>query len=153
MYGGNDDQVLIGRVSDDEWWEVVRGRLGVDCAGLRRAIESSDVWDQDLLDAVRAARTTARTGILSNAWAWQRRTLPDDLVDEVLLSCEIGCAKPDRRAFEIALERLGTRPHDTLFVDDDANHVAAAGSLGIIGHVHTDTPSTVAAIERFLDAG
>jgi putative hydrolase of the HAD superfamily len=29
IYGGNDDAVLIGRVTEDEWWEVVQQRLEV----------------------------------------------------------------------------------------------------------------------------
>ena len=41
-----------------------------------------------------------------------------DLVDELLLSCEIGSAKSNLDAFKIALRRLGTRPSETLFIDD-----------------------------------
>jgi putative hydrolase of the HAD superfamily len=30
LFAGNDDQILIGRVSEDAWWRVVAGRLHVD---------------------------------------------------------------------------------------------------------------------------
>ena len=34
VYGGNDDRVLVGRVSEDEWWGVVQGRLGTHTSAL-----------------------------------------------------------------------------------------------------------------------
>jgi putative hydrolase of the HAD superfamily len=157
VYGGNDDTVLIGRVTEDEWWSVVQGRLGVDCAALRDDLESNQVWDMPLVDAVRATKHRARTAILSNAWPSQhtvmRQLAVDDVVHEVLLSCDIGYAKPDLDAFRVALERLGTEPGDTLFVDDTPGHVEAAAALGIRVHVHTDRATTIDAIERHLTSG
>jgi len=73
-----------------------------------------------------------------------------DLVDELVISAEVGCAKPDPRIFEIALDRVGARPGDALFIDDTPGHVAAAQALGIAGHVHTDSASTIEAIQDFL---
>jgi FMN phosphatase YigB (HAD superfamily) len=40
-------------------------------------------------------------------------------------------AKPDRRIFEILLQRHGLDPGTTVFVDDVAANVAAAQSVGI----------------------
>jgi 2-haloacid dehalogenase len=40
-------------------------------------------------------------------------------------------AKPDRRIFEILLQRHGLDPGTTVFVDDAAANVAAAQSVGI----------------------
>jgi len=43
-----------------------------------------------------------------------------------------GVAKPDRRIFEILLNRYGLRPQATVFVDDQARNVDAARDLGLI---------------------
>jgi putative hydrolase of the HAD superfamily len=157
IYGGNDDQILVGRTDEDEWWATtVRERLATpdDAGALRAAIEASQVWDQTLVDLLREIKGSTRTAILSNAWPSQRTRMMtlglDDLVHELLLSCEFGVAKPDQRAFRLALERLGTRPGDTLFVDDTPGHVEVAVSLGIVGHVHTDEASTGRAIRDFV---
>jgi putative hydrolase of the HAD superfamily len=48
----------------------------------------------------------------------------------LLFSCELSCAKPDPRCFVLALDRLGARPAEVIFVDDLADNVAAA-ALGI----------------------
>lgn len=154
VYGGNDDAVLVGRVSEDEWWEVVRRRLGTDTAALRVELESGQRWDPKLIALLRELKATTRTAILSNAWPSQRSRMVElklaDVVHELLLSCEIGSAKPDVNAFRIALQRLGTAPSETLFVDDTAGHVEVAATLGIRGHVHSTTESTIDVISRFV---
>jgi putative hydrolase of the HAD superfamily len=157
VYGGNDDTVLIGRVSEDEWWEVVRSRLGTDISGVRAELESGQTWHEELVAVLREVKSAARTAILSNAWPSQRSRMAElgltDVVHELLLSCEIGCAKPDPNAFKITLQRLGTAPEETLFIDDTAGHVEAAASLGIRGHVHTTTEDTVSVLRRFIARG
>lgn len=153
IYGGNDDAVLIGRVTEDEWWEVVHKRLGMDTSDLRGELESGQTWSDELVAVLRSAKAATRTAILSNAWPSQRARMVErglgDLVDELLLSCEIGCAKPDVNAFIIALERLGTAPAETLVVDDTPGHVAVAEKLGISGHVHSTIEDTIKAVRRF----
>jgi putative hydrolase of the HAD superfamily len=72
------------------------------------------------------------------------------ITDEILLSCEVGHAKPDPRIYRAALRRLAASPRDALFIDDTPGHVTAAQSLGITGHVHTSAADTITRIENFL---
>jgi putative hydrolase of the HAD superfamily len=51
--------------------------------------------------------------------------------DEVLFSCTVGFEKPDTRIFQLAVEKLGVKPEECLFVDDNSNNLAAAATLGI----------------------
>ena len=51
--------------------------------------------------------------------------------DGCVISGVEGVAKPDRRIFEVLLDRYGLDPAATVFVDDSAANVAAAGSLGL----------------------
>ncbi len=48
-----------------------------------------------------------------------------------VLSYEVGLMKPDPRIYELLLERLGTAPEETVFLDDLEENVAAARRLGI----------------------
>jgi putative hydrolase of the HAD superfamily len=159
LFGGSDDQVLTGRVSEQAWWDVVAGRLeaGPDLlAELRRDLASRETWDGTLVAFVRRLRGRAKTAAVSNAWPGTRARMSQagmlDLVDEVVLSCEVGYAKPDPRIFTAALRRLAAGPGDALFIDDTPGHVTAAESLGMTGHVHTSTTSTISRIEDFLHA-
>jgi 2-haloacid dehalogenase len=54
-----------------------------------------------------------------------------DWFDGCVISGVEGLAKPDRRIFEILLNRYGLEPAATIFIDDSAQNVAAANALGI----------------------
>lgn len=54
-----------------------------------------------------------------------------DRFDAFFTSCYLGLRKPDRRIYQIALDVLQRDPEETVFIDDRAENVAAAASLGI----------------------
>ena len=54
----------------------------------------------------------------------------DDLLEVVVTSADVGCAKPDPRGIHLALERLGAAPAETLFVGDADVDEQAAHSAG-----------------------
>lgn len=157
LFGGSDDQVLTGRVSEPAWWAVVAGRLHAApelMAELRQDLASRYEWDDALVDFLRHLRGHARTAVVSNAWPQLRADLARagllDIADEIVLSCEIGYAKPDARIYTAALQRLAASPGDALFIDDTPGHVTAAQALGLAGHLHTSSIGTITRIEDFL---
>jgi len=85
------------------------------------------------LEGLRAAgvRTAFVSNCADNTRPMLQRLGLADLVDEMVLSCEVGAAKPDPGIFTTALERLGVRAKDTLFVDDQQDFCDVAIALGI----------------------
>ena len=76
-----------------------------------------------------------RLGLLTNGLSelqWEKiRALDlEPRLDVVVVADDVGCSKPDRRAFAALLDRLGARAEDTLFVGDsyDADIVGAHGA-------------------------
>lgn len=70
-----------------------------------------------------ALRSKARIGIVTNnTLAEQRRKLDDcgltPLVDTLVVSDDVGCAKPDPRIFALALDQLGVPPQRAVMVGD-----------------------------------
>jgi HAD superfamily hydrolase (TIGR01509 family) len=55
----------------------------------------------------------------------------EEAADLVILSCDVGVAKPDAGIFEAALEGLGVEPHRAVFVDDVPAYLDGAAALGI----------------------
>ena len=51
--------------------------------------------------------------------------------DHAVISGHVGAVKPDPRIFEILFERVGRRPEELLFVDDQIKNVEAARALGM----------------------
>lgn len=128
--------------------------LGGVLGELRQDLASREVWDQALVGLLRRLRAHAKTAIVSNAWPGTRARMSRagmlDITDEVVLSCEAGYAKPDSRIYHIALRQLAVSPSSALFIDDTPGHVAAAMALGMVGHLHTSSASTIARIEDFV---
>jgi glucose-1-phosphatase len=58
-----------------------------------------------------------------------------DRFDQMYLSHQIGCLKPDTGAFLVALEGMGLSPSDVLFLDDGLRNIDAAAKLGMHAHV------------------
>ncbi len=158
LFGGGDDQVLTGRVSEPAWWDIVAARLHAGPglpAGLRRGLASRERWDEALVALLRRLPGRTKTAIVSNAWPGTRARMARagmlDITEEIVLSCEAGCAKPGPRICHAALRQLAASPGDALFIDDTPRHVAA-GALGMTGHLHAGTASTITRIEDFLAA-
>jgi 2-haloacid dehalogenase len=49
--------------------------------------------------------------------------------------------KPDPAIYQLALERFGLDPAETLFVDDREDNIGGAQALGIAGHHFRDAPA------------
>jgi putative hydrolase of the HAD superfamily len=56
-----------------------------------------------------------------------------DSFSEVVLSNEVGLAKPDEAIYRLILERLQEDPAEVVFIDDRAENVAAAQAVGMHG--------------------
>jgi len=150
----------IGTVTLDQVHQALRERVGLDSGQL--AAFMADLWREylgtantELIEYARGLRPRYRTGILSNSFVGAREQEQEaygfeDLVDEIVYSHECGMSKPDPRIYALTCERLGVRPDQTVFIDDYAPNVVAAGQAGLHGVHHTGNATTIGEIERFL---
>ncbi len=78
-----------------------------------------------------------RTGLLSNTsqdhfeHCRRRFGTVRELFDVYVLSYEVGAMKPDRKIYDVAIERAGVPAEKIFFVDDREENVAAAKDAGI----------------------
>jgi putative hydrolase of the HAD superfamily len=104
-------------------------------ADQRLLIEHTEVF-QDAVDFLHRLRAAGgSSALVSNCGDHTRGLLAhygfDALVDELVMSSEVGFLKPDPRIFHIALERLGARPESAAFADDKVGYCRAAQALGM----------------------
>ncbi len=128
----------IGQAPAEAVWAYVAERFRLDATGL--AALRADFWagdrrDDALVAFIRSLRPAFRTGILSNAWSDGRAIIAghfglQDVVDDIVISAEVGIAKPDARIFALAAARLGVAPGEVLFVDDFLHNVEGARAAG-----------------------
>ena len=71
-----------------------------------------------------------------------------DSMDTFFSSCYLGLRKPDRKIYQVALDVLQRDPEETVFIDDRAENVAAAVSLGIHGIRYEGSAALAATLER-----
>lgn len=131
----------IGQLESDAVWRMVQERLDLSAEELTEFIElfwQGDVFDQQLFDFLVSLRPNYITGILSNAWKGARDVLVNkygiiegENVDHVLVSPELGLAKPDPAIYHRLRETVGVDFDEILFVDDFSKNIAAAKALGI----------------------
>ncbi|TDB66766.1 HAD family hydrolase [Arundinibacter roseus] len=65
-----------------------------------------------------------------------------DLFEQVFLSYEMGVMKPDAAIYQRVLQEGTMQAHETLFLDDNADNIAAAAALGI-QTIHVQKPFTI----------
>jgi epoxide hydrolase-like predicted phosphatase len=54
-----------------------------------------------------------------------------DVFDELVFSCTEGVMKPERRIYEITLERLGLKAQQSIFIDDRQDYIQGAKEAGL----------------------
>lgn len=148
--GGADELVFnssaaqastIGQIGIQAIWQNVADQLGLSDKTLetfKRAFWAGDQVDEDLLQFLQTCRRKYTTALLSNAWVNARAIFAEEYgiregqtADYILISSELGVAKPDNRIYEILAETLNLDFQEILFVDDFIENVEAAKSLGI----------------------
>lgn len=93
-----------------------------------------------VLELLAALRPRFALGCLSNCNELHWPRFLDEMglataFDHHFSSHQLGALKPDRDAFELALQRLDCRPERVLFLDDNAVNVEGARSAGLDAEV------------------
>lgn len=55
-----------------------------------------------------------------------------ELLDDIIISGEVGSVKPEPEIFEITLGRIGRPAHECLFIDDSLQNINQARSMGFV---------------------
>lgn len=94
--------------------------------------------DAGVVAIASALKSRYSTALLSNAPSGLLRGILaendlEKLFDQIVISSEVGYAKPDPEIFHAALDRLGVPPQNAIFIDDNKRHTDAAEAIGIHG--------------------
>jgi putative hydrolase of the HAD superfamily len=149
---------ITGRVSDEDWRRQVVDQLRLDFPqadadeAVRLWSSSSGEVDWDVVEVVRVCRKRAPVVLITNATSrlpfdLERLGLADEF-DRVINSSEVGWIKPQAEIFRAALQAVGVSAKVAFFVDDNAEHVAAACQIGMTGHVYGGVDQLRRELER-----
>ena len=132
-----------GKLSGLQFWQnIVRdAKLDLDAA----TIDELNLWDARMWTTQNPAMLEwqkqlrdqgLRTAILSNMGDTVLANIQREFdwlprFDVLIWSFQHKMAKPDAAIYTLTLERLGTRPEETLFIDDKEPNIEAARALGL----------------------
>lgn len=132
-----DSGFVVGQGSEADFWALLRERTGLqgDDAALTTRILNGFVLRAWMLTLVERLRLQGYvTGILSDQTNWLDRLDATGhffrFFDHVYNSYHIGKGKRDTTLFTDVAARLGMSPSRILFVDDNAQNIARAESVG-----------------------
>jgi len=151
-------QAQLGLLSLTNYWADVAQQLGItsdETLQLANDFYSGDQLDTELVALAQQFRADGfAVALLSNDSSALLDKLQglgiDSLFDPLVISAQIGVMKPDPRAYQTVLDRLGRPAPETIFIDDMPANIAGALALGIHGIHYTTTAALRTALEPLL---
>jgi epoxide hydrolase-like predicted phosphatase len=135
-------QAQIGEITDQEFWRRTLQQFHIsDEQGIARFKAAlfkgeSSRLRTGMVNLVKQLKRNYIVALLSNADNIFRDLLKikfhaDQLFHDVIISAEVGVAKPDPTIFTITCDKLKVEKKECIFIDDSARNVESAISVGI----------------------
>jgi len=128
-----------GLIGEDTFWERICGELDVPKPKVESlwadAFEAAYVPREDMFSmAARLRKNGYKTALLSNTEAVAMQyfyQLQYDMFDVLVFSCAEGTRKPEKKIYELTIQRLGSRPGQSVFIDDKPEYINGAKEAGL----------------------
>ena len=154
---GSAARASIGEITEEEHWLNVMKilkRPASEYERIRDEFFAGDVLDLTLLNFLRSIKPKYKVGLISNAWsglrAYIEREKFDDAFHQLIISAEVGAAKPSAGIYEFALEQLQVKAKEAVFVDDVLENIKACEKLGMKGIHFKDSESALKQLKALL---
>ena len=128
-------QADAGLLARDEFVTRIAQMAGIDEKAVHTYLDRN-APNEELFAYIKGSlKPHYKIGMLSNAAAdWLPQLFTEEqlaLFDATTLSYEAGVTKPDERAYHHIAAKLGVKPEECVFVDDQERHCAGARDAGM----------------------
>ncbi len=128
-----------GLISEDTFWERICAELDVPKPKAPSlwadAFKTAYVPREDMFSlAERLGKNGYKTALLSNTEAPAMQffyQLQYDMFDVLVFSCAEGTRKPESKIYELTIQRLGSRPEQSVLIDDKPGYINGAKQAGL----------------------
>ena len=128
-----------GLINEDMFWERMCSELGVSKPKVPSlwadAFDAAYVPREDMFSLAGGLRENGyKTAFLSNTEKPAMQffhQLRYDIFDVLVFSCAEGTRKPERRIYELTVQRLGSEAGQSLFIDDKPEYINGAQQAGL----------------------
>jgi epoxide hydrolase-like predicted phosphatase len=128
-----------GLISEAAFWQRICSELNVPKPKADSlwadAFKAAYVPREDMFSlAARLRKNDYKTAVLSNTEAAAMRyfhQLQYDMFDVLVFSCAEGTRKPETKIYELTVQRLGSQPGQSVFIDDKPEYINGAEEAGL----------------------
>ena len=146
-------QANIGSISYKQFVDQVAVLAGLDAAQAHIVLDTH-VANSQLFSKITELKSTYKIGVLSNASEdWMDVLFTEQqraLFDGVVLSFEVGAAKPHPKAYHAICDKLHVLPQEAIFVDDIERYATGAKDIGMKGVWFRDNQQLFTELEMLL---
>jgi HAD superfamily hydrolase (TIGR01509 family) len=128
----------LGEIVQEEFINTLSKYSGMTEEAINSYYDSTELIDEATIHLIKRLKPHYKIGLLSNAPSKYLRNIlkkhsHEGLFDKIVISGEVKLVKPSSEVFHHILEKLESKPQETIFIDDNIKNVRAAEELGITG--------------------
>ena len=133
------DDFQKGLICEDTFWERICSELKVPMPKTNslwaEAFKAAYMPRDDMFSMADSLQENGyKAAVLSNTEVPAMEyfhLLRYDMFDVLVFSCAEGVKKPGRKIYELTLEKLGSQPEQSVFIDDKPEYINGAKEVGI----------------------
>ena len=136
VFEKNNHAYLKGKMSDEEFWRFFAKSLRIDKPPeyFIQLLKQTGKARSEIPPLLRSLRKKYALAVLSDNYQSLADWIEErygTLFDVLVFSNRVGITKPSPSIFKMALNALGVKPSEAVFIDDREKNVAAARKIGI----------------------
>lgn len=133
----------VGEIDTNGFFQLLSESSGQPAQKIQQEMDSNTYLLDGMVDILAELQKHYKLTLLSNSASdYLRKELVkyglEKYFDLIVISSEVGMAKPQPGIFTYILKQLKLRPNEVLFIDDNPTYIVAARASGIEGIVFTD---------------
>lgn len=127
----------LGKLTEQKLLEQCSKIIGLELPyELCRFTFRKELLNKNLIEIVKKLKSQYKLVLFSNnskeyCETYLFGTGLDKLFDDLILSYQVGFRKPAKEMYKLLIQRVGVRPEEILFVDDEISKFKVAEELGI----------------------
>lgn len=151
-----DKQLVANLISQDEFTTKAAKLLETTKDSITKQFFMPSARNMELLQYSQELRKSYKVGMLSNVGSevmndYFSKEEREEFFDDVVLSGDVGFAKPDPKIFELICERLGVSSKEAVMIDDLPEFCEGARTTGMSAIVYTNNRQLKTDLERLIN--
>ena len=160
IYDTYMQRFMRGEISEEECWNELRQNYGLiipddvseEFKNWRGLVKNDDVVA--LIEKAKSAglQVALLTNVIEPTYNVLSEAGNYDYFDEVIASCKVGYAKPQKEIYRFALDRLRTTAEQSLFIDDKQKNLDPAIAMGLATVLATSPEQIIRDVTAYIPA-